>query len=749
MPSVGAKRREQVRARIVRAQTLENEIDPIPPIQNVARRIECQRDPVKWLKTYLPDVFFADFSESQISFIKTCWATICANGSKNIEAYRGFGKTSNLSGLLLMCLMTGRIRHALYLVAEGGRMTKQASNFFQKALYEEYDKPPEECKPLVADYPEICYPIQRRRGVANKPLVYKGEPCEIVISPERIQFPTIKGSPASGSLITFASIHSPVRGASHQIRGEGSFRVGAVLFDDVQTDENANSAKETDNIVATIKSSIGYLSGKTKEGGKEPLVILSAITQNRPGDVAERIRQEMPELNTATIPFLRSTPSDFTPWRKYRERRAEIYRANVEEPEKARDAINAYYLANRVDIERDAIPDDPRIFEPGQISAIQYALEKWCASERSFWCELQNDAARGAQEDGGGLAPITVYRKKRARSDGARNLNRYEVPNWAEIMTAHVDVGEHYLNYEVVAFAADASKSHVVDFGVWPEQDYPVTTKKNYHRDLQEVYTRGGKFERLRDAVAALLRDLVEKPYWDERGERVDVNQTSPTGWIQNARTPRGARQAYRFLALIGVDCGDGETAPAVWDAIARFHRIQEGRYRGRALPCYGTTARGRLVRYYELKPGEWRRGGARVASTCDWIENPASHRAELDRYKATIPAALMYDANTYKTRRDEAWRAPIDRPGATSVFDGEDPDFLGMFAEHQCAEEITKERRLDGRDYYVWEMKKPRTSDNEFLDTDAGARAIAHYCGVEPALGKAKEKKLEWVNHL
>lgn len=95
------------------------------------------------------------------------------------------------------------------------------------------------------------------------------------------------------------------------------------MFDDVQTDQTANSEKETSNIVDTIKSSIGYLSGKTPDGGKEPLVILSAITQNRPGDVAERIRTELPELNTSTIPFLTSTPSDFTPWRKYRTRRAE------------------------------------------------------------------------------------------------------------------------------------------------------------------------------------------------------------------------------------------------------------------------------------------------------------------------------------------------------------------------------------------------------------------------------------------
>lgn len=745
MPSVGRKRREQENARKLLAAQAENEIAPIPPIQNVKRRIECERDPVLWLKTYLPEVFYADFSTSQERLIRICWETILKNGSKAVEAYRGFGKTSILSGLMLRGLMSGMFRHALYIVAEGGRMTKQASNWFAKALYEEYDKPISECKPLVADYPEICYPLQRRRGVANKPLVYRGEPCEIIVSPDRIQFPTIAGSPSSGSLLTFASINSPVRGASHQIRGCGSFRVGAVMFDDVQTDQTANSEKETANIIDTIKSSIGYLSGKTADGGKEPLIILSAITQNRPGDVAERIRNELPELNTMTTPFLKTPPSDFTAWRKYRERRAEIYRANNEDEAKAREQINLYYRANQEAIERGVEPDDPRIKEPAQVSAIQYALEKWCASERSFWCELQNDAARGAQEENGGLAPITVYRKRRPVAKGSTRLyQRFEVPDFTDVLTAHVDVGEHYLNYSVIAFAADATASHVVDFGIWPEQDYPRTSKHNYRRDLQEVYRRGDKFDRLKDAIVDCLMEIITRPYFDVQGERVDVD--APTDYFQHARGSDGRRLLFKKFALIGVDAGDGDMADAVWSAISEFHRKEDGAYYGRAIPCYGASAATRLLRFYDLKTGEWRRGGNNAGSTCDWIENPASRRGELRKYAATVPAAFMFDANTYKTRREDAWRAPLDKDGATSLFDGEDAEYLTMYAEHQCAEEIVKERKLSGQLYRYWDMKRPRFSDNEFLDTDTGARALAHYVGVEPAIGKARVKKVKWV---
>lgn len=744
MPSVGEKRRQQERARKLRAQESENEIYPIPPIFDLRRRVECERDPERWLKTYLPGVFFSDFSESQKRFIRECWEAIESNNSKNIEAYRGFGKTSILSGLLLMCLLTGRIRHAIYLVAEGGRMTKQASGFFNTALYEDYDRPIEEARAIVADYPEVCYPLQRRRGVANKPLRYRGEPVDIVVSPDRLQLPTIPGSPSSGSLLTFASIRSPVRGASHQIRGVGSFRVGAVLFDDVQTDANATSEKEIESIVSTIKSAVGFLSGKTKEGRKEPLIILSAITQNRPGDVAEKIRNDVPELNTVTIPFLRSTPTDFSAWKNYKEKRRDVYLKHADKPERARKKINDYYLANRDDLERDCVADDERIYEPDQLSAVQYALEKWCVSERSFWCELQNDATRAAQEDGGGLAPVTVFRKRREIvGKPGELLRRLQVPKWADVMTGFVDVGEHYLNYSVIAFQRDAKRSHVVDFGIWPPQKVSATTKHNYTVDIQEYYKLGDKFERVKYAIVDCLEHIAKQTYINEKGGAVDVHRS--TEFIQNARVDN-ARRVFRFLSAIGVDAGDGETAPAVWDAVAQFHRVDEGLFFGRAIPTYGTTARGRLIRYYPLKLGEYRRGGRGAASICDWIENPSSRRPELDKYKGIVPAALLFDANSYKTRRLEAWLTPLDRDGATSIFDDPDAELIGMYAEHQAAEEVARERTLDGQLYKVWQMKKPRVSDNEFLDTDTGARALAHYVGVEPDIGKAKRKKIKWI---
>ena len=55
------------------------------------------------------------------------------------------------------------------------------------------------------------------------------------------------------------------------------------------------------------------------------------------------------------------------------------------------------------------------------------------------------------------------------------------------------------------------------------------------------------------------------------------------------------------------------------------------------------------------------------------------------------------------------------------------------MYCIHQTSETFTTSRR-SGLLYNVWSMKKPRVSDNEFLDTDAACRALAEYVGGEVA---------------
>ena len=178
----------------------------------------------------------------------------------------------------------------------------------------------------------------------------------------------------------------------------------------------------------------------------------------------------------------------------------------------------------------------------------------------------------------------------------------------------------------------------------------------------------------------------------------------------------------------------------AIWAAISDFHKYNKGAYFGRAIPTYGVEASARLLRNYELKPGEWRRQ-KRTATGNDWIEN-ATSRKDLARSFPLVYASLTYDANTAKTRRDAAWKLPTGRDGAATIFDPLDaPAEVMMFARHQTAEEY-KSVRKSGLEYRRWAMKKPRVSDNEFLDTDAGCRALAEYVGCSEDLRDENKRR-------
>lgn len=102
----------------------------------------------------------------------------------------------------------------------------------------------------------------------------------------------------------------------------------------------------------------------------------------------------------------------------------------------------------------------------------------------------------------------------------------------------------------------------------------------------------------------------------------------------------------------------------------------------------------------------------------------------------------LFVRRDAAKTRREDAWKTPVDRPGAATICEVANPLELEMFATQQTSEEYV-ETEKSGLLYRRWKMKRPRVADNEFLDTDSGCRVLAEYVGCD-ANSEEKRRRIK-----
>jgi hypothetical protein len=117
---------------------------------------------------------------------------------------------------------------------------------------------------LLADFPDVCFPIQCLDGIANRcnGQLYKMERTHIGWTAKDIVLPTIRpvgwdegdarrdfvrvdgSSMASGAIIKVAGITGRIRGMKHKRADGQTVRPSLVVLDDPQTDESARSLSQ-------------------------------------------------------------------------------------------------------------------------------------------------------------------------------------------------------------------------------------------------------------------------------------------------------------------------------------------------------------------------------------------------------------------------------------------------------------------------------------------------------------------------
>jgi hypothetical protein len=467
-----------------RNASAKREVGEIPPVADLDRREAAAASLLFFMVTYFPELFYLGFSSIHLKVIEKLQKTIIDGDKFSLAMPRGSGKTSIVRAAVIWAAITGRHKYVLLVCGTGVDSDKSLEAI--KALMLSSEK-------LAADFPEVMYPIGKLEGVAQRGRgqTYDGEPTNVVWSKKFVRFPAIAGSAASGAIIDVASLSGHIRGRNITLPDGSAARPTLAVMDDPQTKQSARHPKQTDFRESVILGDVGGLAPPDKA-----LAQIMLCTVICAGDLSDRFlnRTNHPDWRGEKYKLMTSWPTQDKLWDEYRAIRERCFLAD-----ESTAAANQFYIEHREEMDEGAVATWLDRFEPGEISAIQYAFNKlYDKGEVEFNSEYQN-------------TPLTQSDSVKAKLDDTAillkviGLKRGIVPAYAEKLTCMIDVQERVLFWMVVAWSMDFT-GHVVDYGCYPEQAVTSFSARDARKTLRLAHQGVG----LEGAIYAGLQTLVE-----------------------------------------------------------------------------------------------------------------------------------------------------------------------------------------------------------------------------------------------
>ncbi len=645
------------------------DIGELPPVENPERREACRYDLAKFIMAYAPEGK-DPFSNDHIRVIHRIENAIF-HGGRFVEAvYRGFGKStiSELTAVWAICY-----GHKRFIPIIGANQTRASDNLDSIKGTFESDL-------LLADFPEVCYPIRSLEGINQRShgQLYRGQPTHIEWSSDFLVFPMIPGSEAAGSVILACGItSSKVRGMKKR-RGDGvQLRPDFVVIDDAQDEESAASPQQVTKRLNIVKKAIIRSAGHTTG-----MSVVMPCTVIQKDDLVDQLldQRKNPAWQGERIPFIR----------RWADRHADLWLVeyarlrntyNADDPDdqiRARKDATAFYEAHQAEMDKGCLVSWEHCFarDEGEISAIQHAYNALIDDgPEVFASEFQNDPLTPPEEEGQ-LTLEEVLAK-------LNNLKRYDVPTACEKLTAFIDVQGKCLYYVVCGWGSDFT-GYIVDYGVFPDQHKSYFSLRDVTRTLQTAFPGTGQEGAWRTGFEALCEKLLAREWKRDDGSILRIS---------------------RCL----IDANDGNAAQTVYDFCRQStHAAIVMPSRGK-----GVTASSTPFSDYRRKPGD------RV-SEWNW-RIPAGIGRNAIRF-------ILFDTNYWKSFVRSRWRVAKGDAGCLSLF-GKRPEAQRMFAEHTTSEYSV---RTEGRGRIVDEWKiRPGRTENHLWDCLVGCAVAASEQGI------------------
>ena len=484
---------ERVKERARRVSALNSlagrDIAPLPPVVDYRRRVEASDSLKAFCLTYFPNKFKKPFGKHHLALIEALENVVNFGGKQAVAMPRGSGKTTIATAAAVWALVTGRRRFVVIVAAN----TKEARKLLKSIVTVVGETPA-----LLEDFPEICEPVRRLKGSAllARGQLFYGVPTNVQISADQFRFPTVPGSPASGSVVAAYGVKAALRGLTAEGADGSTVRPDLLFLDDLQTDQIANNPRRVADLEEIVASAVEGL----VENGVD-VAAFQTCTVKRPDDYADRVlnREISPRWNGLRFASLESFPTRIDLWREYR---AKWFSSESE--------ATAFYRKNRKAMQEGAVVTWPEAYvndgkSARRLDALEFYMAKWCENERAFWSEQQNQP----MEAGTGSVRLTAKDIKRKINGYARGA----VPESAVKLTAAVDVHADILYYAVAAWDEDFT-GRVIDYGTFPKQKRAYFSKNDGGLETLKREFPGATAEgRLYSGLTALLGELVSTLY--------------------------------------------------------------------------------------------------------------------------------------------------------------------------------------------------------------------------------------------
>ena len=640
----------------------------IPPVRDPARRAEAELSLRAFCEHYFQDRFPLAWAPHHLIELEQIESVVTHGGRQAVGDPRGDGKTTRLEVGVLWAVITGRHQYAALLTAVGKHSHKRITTIKVALLTNDL---------LYEDFPEVCAPIRKMGGVANRGrTMHTGQQhcwpaADDIWTKNRIVLPTVEGSLCSGSILESAGLLEATRGLNAATADGAIIRPTVVLVDDPQTPKSARSPVACQEREDALTSGIIYLSGPN-----DAMAAFCAVTVMRPGDMADRLldRETHPEWHGIRNQMLVSFPGRMDLWDKY----AEIYREELAAGDRTFPRATEYYTGRREEMDAGAVVTWPERQEKAT-SAIELAMRKFIENRASFYSEMQNAPELDTGEQLVELLPADDIAKKTAAE------LRYEVPPEADRLVFFVDVHADLLYYAVGAFLPGFT-GVCIDYGTWPPQKSTYFDKAHARQKIQghpqiTAATQEGQVEQ---AIDLLFGELAARR-WHTAG---DIEYTLEFGLTDAGWNSKVVYRACR--------------------AANRRHGLN-------VLPSHGLPFTAK-----KCPISRWDRSKIKGRCGDEWHIPPAN-RGNGIRH-------VLFDPGRRKSFMHRRLSTPAGDPGSLTLFHAP-PARHRMIADHLTSESGVREEGAYG-DWIRWALLPGR--DNHLLDCVSGVCTANSIAGGE-----------------